>query len=104
MMAEKDSPPKKDRKQYAFNMTLAAVAGQVGFLTVIIVIVFLVVGWWLDNRLGTYPGFLIGALIISMPVTLFLMFKVVRAATERMKFESPEENETPQEEVEVGKN
>lgn len=102
-MAEKDSPPKKDRRQYVFNMTLAAVAGQVGFLTVFIILVFLVLGWWLDNQFGTFPGFLIGALVVSMPITLILMFRVVRATTARMKFEAPEE-ETPQKEAEVGKN
>lgn len=75
----------KDRRQRIINLTLASVAGQVGFLTLIIVFVALFGGLWLDKALDTKPLFTIILLVVSMPVTLVLMFRVVRAATSRIK-------------------
>ena len=69
-------------------MTLAAVAGQVGCITVFIIAIALLAGLWLDNQLGTRPLFLIGLLLASVPVTLITMFWVVRQATSRIKNES----------------
>ncbi len=78
----------KNRKQYAFNLALAAVAGQVGCLTLVIVLAALFGGLWLDNRLGTRPMFTIGLMVVSIPVTLVMMFWVVRSATSRLRSEA----------------
>lgn len=75
----------KDRLQRALNLTLASVAGQVGCLTLLIIFVALFAGLWLDKYLDTRPLFTIGLLIGSVPLTLFLMFRVVKAATDRIK-------------------
>jgi len=75
----------KERFQYAMNLTLASIAGQVGCLTLVIIFVALFAGLWLDNYLDTKPLFTIVLLIGSVPVTLFLMFRVVRVATSRIK-------------------
>ena len=75
----------KERFQYAMNLTLASIAGQVGCLTLVIIFVALFAGLWLDRYLDTKPLFTIVLLIGSVPVTLFLMFRVVRAATSRIK-------------------
>jgi len=75
----------KDRFQYAMNLTLASIAGQVGCLTLVIILVALFAGLWLDRYLDTKPLFTIVILIGSVPVTLFLMFRVVKAATNRIK-------------------
>ena len=75
----------KDRFQYAMNLTLASIAGQVGCLTLVIIFVALFAGLWLDRYFATRPLFTIVLLIGSVPVTLFLMFRVVRAATNRIK-------------------
>lgn len=75
----------KDRFQYAMNLTLASIAGQVGCLTLVIIFVALFAGLWLDRYFDTRPLFTIVLLIGSVPVTLFLMFRVVKAATSRIK-------------------
>ena len=81
--------------RYALNMTLAAVAGQVGCLTIVVIGVALLVGMWLDNLLGTRPLFIIGLLLVSVPVTLVMMFWVVRKATAHIKPEgSPQQQVT----------
>jgi len=86
----------KERFQYAMNLTLASIAGQVGCLTLIIIFVALFAGLWLDRYFNTKPLFTIVLLIGSVPVTLFLMFRVVRAATSRIKpVQNSEETKTP---------
>ena len=47
----------KDRLQHAYNLTLASVAGQVGCLTMVVIIAALLVGLWLDKTLDTKPLF-----------------------------------------------
>jgi len=79
----------KDRLQHAYNLTLASVAGQVGCLTLVIIIVALFIGLRLDNMLNTKPLFTLILMIGSVPVTLILMFKIVTAATNRIKPEQP---------------
>jgi ABC-type transport system involved in cytochrome c biogenesis permease subunit len=82
-----NQPEKQDnnRLQYAMNLTLASIAGQVGCLTLIIIFLALFAGLWLDRYFDTRPLFTIVLLIGSVPVTLFLMFRVVKAATGRIK-------------------
>ena len=81
-------PKKPKPARYAYNLTLAAVAGQVGCITVFIIALALLAGLWLDNQFGTRPLFLVGLLLASVPVTLITMFWVVRQATSRIKNES----------------
>jgi F0F1-type ATP synthase assembly protein I len=88
-------PPEKsgkNRAQYIFNLTLAAVAGQVGFLTLCIVLAALFGGLWMDKRFDTKPLFTVILMLASVPVTLVMMFWVVRNATARIKTVPPEKN------------
>jgi F0F1-type ATP synthase assembly protein I len=78
-------PQEKDRRQYAYNLTLAAVAGQVGCLTLVIIFGALIAGLWLDRSFATKPLFTILFMLASMPLTLYLMFRVVQGATNRIK-------------------
>jgi F0F1-type ATP synthase assembly protein I len=74
----------RNRSQRAFNLTMAAVAGQVGCLTLAIIFAALFLGLWLDSRFDSRPWITIVLMIGSVPVTLFLMFWVVRKATARL--------------------
>jgi F0F1-type ATP synthase assembly protein I len=76
---------KKNHFQYAMNMTMASIAGQVGCLTLVVIFAALFAGLWLDRYLDTRPLFTIVILLGSVPVTLFLMFRLVKAATDRIK-------------------
>ncbi len=91
-----------DRVQYTFNMALAAVAGQVGCLTLVIIIVTLFGGLWLDSQLGTRPLFTVLLLVGSIPVVIVLMFWVVRKATSKIKPSVKETNNKIQEDAESG--
>lgn len=75
----------KDNLQRAYNLTLAGIAGQVGFLTLGVIFLALFGGLWLDKTMNSKPMFTILFLAASVPVTLFLMFRVVKTATSRIK-------------------
>ncbi|RJP54094.1 MAG: AtpZ/AtpI family protein [Anaerolineaceae bacterium] len=84
-MNRQDEKQKKEKSQSALNLALAAVAGQVGFVTLGIIAVALIGGLALDNQFGTKPMFTILLMIASVPVTVVLMFRIVRAATSQIK-------------------
>ena len=75
----------KTRQQKAYNLALAAVASQVGCLTLAIIFVALIAGLWLDRTFETKPLFTIFLMIVSMPITLYVMFKVVQGAISRIR-------------------
>ena len=101
-MGQIESEEGKNRRQYNFNMALAAVAGQVGCLTTIIVVGSLIAGLFLDSRLDTRPTFTILFVVLSVPVTLGVMFWVVRNVTSRIKPAKNPITEISQEEANRG--
>ena len=66
-------------------MVLAGVLGQVGCLTLLVILVALVAGLWLDNQFHTRPLFVLLLVLGSMPVTLFLMFRLVLSLAPRLQ-------------------
>jgi F0F1-type ATP synthase assembly protein I len=78
-------PQDKSRQQKTYNLALAAVASQVGCLTLVIIFVALIAGLWLDRTFATRPLFTIIFMLASMPVTLYVMFKVAQSAISRIK-------------------
>ena len=95
--------PEKSPYEYVFNMQVAAIAGQVGCATLAIVFAALLGGIFLDRFLSTKPIFTILLMVGSVPVTLVVMFWIVRRATSRMnlgkaKGSAPNENKTDFEE------
>ncbi len=90
-MSETDQKVDKNQALRSLNWTLAAVTGQVGCLTLIIIFAALFAGRWLDNNFNSNPLFTIVLMIGSVPVTLVMMFWVVRSVTRRFA-----SRETPQ--------
>ncbi len=85
-MNQQDNPKKDGR--YALNLTIIGIFGQVGFLTLFIIIVALLGGLWLDKIFASRPLFTIILMVVSVPVSLVLMYKVVMWATGRIKPET----------------
>lgn len=86
----------RDKSLRTFNLTLAAVAGQVGCLTIVIIFAALFGGIWLDNYFDTRPLFTVGLMIVSVPITLVMMFWIVRRATSRMQINETTTPESPE--------
>jgi F0F1-type ATP synthase assembly protein I len=84
-------PRNQDEFRSAVTMTVIWVAG----LTLVVIFVALFTGIFLDRLLHTSPILTILLTIASIPVTIYLTLRVVRAATSRIqptvKRESSEE-------------
>ena len=58
-------------------MALAGVLGQVGCVTIIVIAAAMGLGIWLDTVFDTKPFIMIAGLMASIPVTIFLMARIV---------------------------
>ena len=94
--------PQKDKKQYWLNLTLAGAAGQVGCVTLVIILAAVLGGLWLDSQFQTRPFFTLVLLIASIPVSIVAMLFIVRPATSKIKANAPKREKTD-EEVGIGK-
>ncbi|KAF0110084.1 MAG: hypothetical protein FD147_1869 [Chloroflexi bacterium] len=83
-------PKIKGNKQNTFNLLIAAVTGQVGCLTLVIILGAVLGGMALDARYGTKPWFTVGLLVASIPISLVLMFFIVRKAVSKIKTGGPQ--------------
>jgi F0F1-type ATP synthase assembly protein I len=92
----------ESKKKTTHNFLIAAVTGQIGCLTLIIVLAAVFGGLALDANYGTKPWFTVGLLIASIPVSLLLMIFIVRKAVSRLK--TNKSNEIRNGEDGIGKN
>jgi len=73
------------------NTLLVVMIGQVGCLTLIIILASVFGGLWLDRTFGTKPVFTLALLFAGIPVSVLVMLVVARRKLARLK----EEAETP---------
>jgi F0F1-type ATP synthase assembly protein I len=86
--------PQENRKRYWLNLTLAGMAGQVGCVTLIIVVAAILGGLWLDARFQSRPTFTLILLVLSIPVSVVAMLVIVRQVTSKIKAEPPTKGST----------
>jgi F0F1-type ATP synthase assembly protein I len=91
------------QRQTSFKVTLVAVVAQVGCLTLLILLVAVFGGLWLDKTFNTRPMFMLGLTITSALVSLVVIFWVVRAATSRLESASSSKTIHSEEEAKSGK-
>jgi len=89
-----DPPSSKSTGSRPRNLACAAIAGQAGLSTVLMVFLALFAGLWLDARLGLRGPFTIGLLVLSVPLSLFLMMRLALSATGAIRPPHPEESST----------
>ena len=82
-MRKLDSQETKPKS--SFTYLLAALIGQVGCLTLVIILAAVLGGLTLDNKFGTKPWITAGLLVLSIPISLLVMFSVARKASAKMK-------------------
>jgi hypothetical protein len=84
-------------------ITLAGIIGQVGCLTLAVIAVALFAGLWLDSQFDTKPLFVLALVLGSVPLTLFLMFRVVLSIAPKIQLSMDQVMEKSNEEKsEVG--
>ena len=84
---EQEKTTESAPRQTALNMTIIGLVGQVGCLTLLILLASVFIGLWLDTQFGTRPWITIGMLVASIPIALVVMFFVTRKTTDKFKKE-----------------
>ncbi len=69
--------PKPPIRSTTDSLELAGVAGQAGCVTLGVVLVALIAGLWLDRQLGTRYIVTILLIVASVPLSIWLMLKIV---------------------------
>ena len=82
----------ENRSNNRFNTILATVVGQVGCLTPLILLGALFAGLWLDRQFDTKPLFTILFIVGSAPVSVFVLYRIVRVATAKLKTNDQDKN------------
>ena len=77
-----------DDRRGMVNTLLIVMVGQVGCLTLVIIIASLFGGLWLDNTLGTKPLFTLILLVAGIPISVIVMIYVARKTLDRLKSRS----------------
>jgi F0F1-type ATP synthase assembly protein I len=65
--------------------------GQVGCLTLIIILASVFGGLWLDKTFGTKPVFTLALLLAGIPISVFVMLVVSRRTLARLKEQAEKE-------------
>ena len=102
-MSQTGDQPDKKTALHSLNLTLAGVTGQVGCLTVIIILAAFFAGRWLDSRFDSDALFTVIFMVASVPVTLVVMVWVVRSVTSRFAKPSGQNSQEDEEGIDRGK-
>ena len=76
------------------NTLLVVMIGQVGCLTLVIILASVFGGLWLDKTFGTKPIFTLVLLFAGIPVSVFVMLTVARKTLARLKDQAENESKT----------
>ena len=76
------------------NTLLIVMIGQVGCLTLVIILASVFGGLWLDKTFDTKPVFTLALLFAGIPVSVLVMLVVARRTLARLK-EQAEEKKDP---------
>ena len=90
-MAQSDN-----NRQNMVSTLLIVVIGQVGCLTLAVILASVFGGLWLDNMFGTKPVFTLVLLFAGIPLSVILMLYVSRKSLARLKekYETEEKKTT----------
>jgi len=85
-----------ENRRNMVNTLLIVVIGQVGCLTLAVILASVFGGLWLDNTFGTKPVFTLVLLFAGIPLSVILMLYVSRKALARLKekYEAEEKKTT----------
>jgi len=73
---------------------LIVLIGQVGCLTLVIILGSVFGGLWLDKTFNTKPVFTLALLFAGIPVSVFVMLTVARRTLARLKDQAENESKT----------
>ena len=71
---------------------LIVMIGQVGCLTLVIILASVLGGLWLDNTFSTKPVFTLALLFAGVPISVLVMIVVARRTLARLKEQAEKED------------
>ncbi len=74
------------------NTLLIVMIGQVGCLTLVIILASVFGGLWLDKTFGTKPVFTLALLFAGIPISVLVMLVVARRTLARLKEQAEEKD------------
>ena len=74
--------------------TILGVMAQVGLATLVVVLISVFGGLWLDKQFGTKPMFTIGLVLAGIPITIVAMYKIARKTASNIGKSKPESKTT----------
>jgi F0F1-type ATP synthase assembly protein I len=77
----------KNHQEISSNLLIAVIT-QVGCLTLVIILLSLLGGMWLDKTFGTRPLFTLLLLLAGTPLSVVVMLYVSRTAISKIKTQS----------------
>ncbi|MBL8062582.1 MAG: AtpZ/AtpI family protein [Anaerolineales bacterium] len=75
----------EQRRRSMVQTLLIVVIGQVGCLTLVVILASVFGGLWLDSYFGTKPMFTLVLLFAGIPISVFLMLWLSRKALAQLK-------------------
>jgi F0F1-type ATP synthase assembly protein I len=75
------------------NSLLIVMIGQVGCLTLVIILASVFGGLWLDRTFGTKPIFTLVLLIAGVPISVLVMLVVARRTLARLKEQAEKDSD-----------
>ncbi len=87
---------KQTNRQNMVYTLLVVMIGQVGCITLVIILASVFGGLWLDKTFGTKPVFTLVLLFAGIPLSVFLMIFAARKTLARLKekYETEEKEKT----------
>jgi hypothetical protein len=76
------------------NTLLIVMVGQVGCLTLVIILASVFGGLWLDKTFDTKPVFTLALLFAGIPVSVLVMLVVARRTLARLKDQAEQEKDS----------
>lgn len=76
------------------NTLLIVMIGQVGCLTLVIILASVFGGLWLDKMFNTKPVFTLALLFAGIPLSVLVMLTVARRTLARLKDQAEEDSKT----------
>ncbi|MGH2620106.1 MAG: AtpZ/AtpI family protein [Anaerolineales bacterium] len=77
--------PSQEPQSPDLPLALAGLLGQVGCVTLIVIFAALGSGLWLDSQFDTRPVFTLILVLGSVPVTIYLMVRIVLTGMARIQ-------------------
>lgn len=75
---EQDDDKKAEIILDILPQTRLSVFGQATFITLLIMLIFGGGGYFIDKKIGTFPGLFITGIVIAFPVTQFYLYRKIK--------------------------